>query len=207
MIQKILLALAQRANLLIRSTITTPFQAITSDMTELKYLGGKAYLCVHKDVLGQMVYGWSLGLTMETSLVMKSFTMAKSKIQKLVGKLKDKMNPERRDALGRKPILHQDRGTQYTSYKYVQAGLEFARLSYSNPGTPTHNPGQESFFGRFKDDWKTEIAEIETFEKLEKFVQTKIKYYNYERRHTSVGLVSPWNFTKSFLKTNKNRFG
>lgn len=172
-------------------------------MTELKYLGGKAYLCIHKDVLGQMVYGWSLGLTMETSLVMESFTVAKSKIQKLVGKLKDKVNPEVRDALGRKPILHQDRGTQYTSYKYVQAGLEFARLSYSNPGTPTHNPGQESFFGRFKDDWKTEIAEIETFEKLEKFVQTKIKYYNYERRHTSIGLVSPWNFTKSFLKNRR----
>ena len=203
MIQKILLALAQRANLLIRSTITVPFQAITSDMTELKYLGGKAYLCIHKDVLGQMVYGWSLGLTMETSLVMESFTVAKSKIQKLVGKLKDKVNPEVRDALGRKPILHQDRGTQYTSYKYVQAGLEFARLSYSNPGTPTHNPGQESFFGRFKDNWKTEIAEIETFEKLEKFVQTKIKYYNYERRHTSIGLVSPWNFTKSFLKNRR----
>lgn len=191
MIQKILLALAERANLLIRSTITTPFQAITSDMTELKYLGGKAYLCIHKDVLGQMVYGFSLGLTMETSLVMRSLTMAKSEIQKLAGKLKAK------------PLLHQDRGSQYTSYRYVQSGVEFAHLSYSNPGTPTHNPGQESFFGRFKDDWRDEITEIETFEKLEKFVQAKIKYYNYERRHTSIGLVAPWNFTKSFLRNRR----
>ncbi|MEA2056550.1 MAG: IS3 family transposase [Patescibacteria group bacterium] len=191
MIQKILLALASRANLLIRTKLTKPMHALTSDITKLHYLGGKAYFCVHKDVFGQMVYGWSLGLSMETSLVMKSLKMAIAKIKKLTGKLKNK------------PILHQDRGSQYTSHQYVQAGLEFARLSYSNPGTPTHNPGQESFFGRFKDDWKDEIAEIETFEKLEKFVRNKIKYYNYERRHTSTGLISPWNFTKSFLKNRR----
>ena len=191
MIQKILLALADRANLLIRTKVTKIFQALTSDITELHYKGGKAYLCVHKDIFGQMVYGWSLGLTMETSLVMRSLNMTTAKINKLVGKLE------------KKPILHQDRGSQYTSHEYVKAGLEFAQLSYSDPGTPTHNPGQESFFGRFKDDWKGEIAEIETFEKLEKFVQAKIKYYNYERRHTSIGLVSPWNFTKSFLKNRR----
>lgn len=191
MIQKILLSLASRANLLIRSKINKPFEALTSDITELNYLGGKAYFCVHKDVFGQMVYGWSLGLTMETSLVIKSLKMAVIRIKQLSGKLK------------KKPIMHQDRGTQYTSYKYVQAVLKFAKISYSDPGTPTHNPGQESFFGRFKDDWKDEIAEIETFEELEKFVKEKIKYYNYERRHTSTGLISPWKFTKSFLKIRR----
>jgi len=188
LIQKILLTLAGKANLLIRTKITAPFQAITSDMTELKFRGGKAYLCVHKDAFGQIVYGWSLGLTMEASLVMSSLKKAITKIKKLEGDFEGK------------PILHQDRGSQYTSHEYVQAGLEFARMSYSNPGTPTHNPGQESFFGRFKDEWKDEIAEIETFEELGKFVLEKIKYYNYERRHTSIGLISPYKFTKSFLK-------
>lgn len=191
LIQKILLALADRANLLIRTKITQPLKAVTSDITELKFRGGKAYLCIHKDVFGQMVYGWSLGLTMETSLVMKSFEMAAKKIKKLASKLIEKI------------LFHQDRGSQYTSYQYVQAVLALGIISYSNPGTPTHNPGQESFFGRFKDEWRDEIAEIETFEELEKFVRRKIKYYNYERRHTSTGLVSPWNFTKSFLKNRR----
>lgn len=189
MIQKILSALADRTNLLIRSTITTPFQALSSDITELRFDGGRAYLCVHKDVAGQMVYGWSLGLTMETSLVIKSLEMARSTIKQLVGSIKIK------------PLQHQDRGSQYTSHAYVQAALSWTRLSYSNPGTPTHNPGQESFFGRFKDQWKDEIAEIETFEELEKFVKAKINYYNYERRHTSIGNISPYKFTKSFLET------
>ena len=191
LIQKILLALSSRANLLIRVTLTAPFQAITSDMTELLFAGGKAYLCVHKDALGQMVYGWSLGLTQDTDLVTKSFTMATKTIKKLVGKLTTKI------------LCHQDRGTQYTSHRYVQLALTYATLSYSDPGTPTHNPGQESFFGRFKDEWKDEIAEIETFEELEKFVKDKINYYNYQRRHTSIGLVSPWKYTKSFLKNRR----
>ena len=188
MIQRILSALADRANVLIRSVITAPFQALSSDITELKFGGGKAYLCVHKDVFGQMVYGWSLGLSMEAELVLNSLETARVTIRKLIG------------SIITKPIMHQDRGSQYASHAYVQAALSWTTLSYSNPGTPTHNPGQESFFGRFKDDWKEEIAEIETFEELQIFVQNKIKYYNEERRHTSIGLISPSKFTKSFLK-------
>jgi len=191
MIQKILLSLAQRANLLIRTDISSLFEAISSDMTELRFKGGKAYLCVHKDVFGQMVYGWKLGLNMETKLVLDSLEMARMSIRKLIGKITNK------------PILHQDRGSQYTSHEYVRAALNWTRLSYSNPGTPTHNPGQESFFGRFKTDWKSEICEIDTFDDLEKFVQSKIKYYNEERRHTSIGLTSPWNYTKSFLQNKR----
>lgn len=191
MIQKILLSLAGRANLLIRTKIDKPFQALSSDITELNYKGGKAYLCVHKDVFGQMIYGYALGLNMKTNLVMGSLKMAIVVIKKLIGKQKEK------------PIMHQDRGSQYTSHRYVQVVLKFAKISYSDPGTPTHNPGQESFFGRFKDDWRDEIFEIETFEELQKFVDQKIKRYNYERRHTSIGLVSPWKFTKSFLENDR----
>lgn len=134
MIQKILLSLAGRANVLIRTKVDKPFQALSSDVTELKYKGGKAYFCVHKDIFGQMVYGYSVDLNMETNLVMKSLKMATVTMKKLIGKAKEK------------PIMHQDRGSQYTSHRYVQAVLKFAWISYSNPGTPTHNPGQESFF-------------------------------------------------------------
>lgn len=116
---------------------------------------------------------------METKLVLASLEMARITIRNLLGKIMTK------------PIQHQDRGSQYTSHAYVKAALNWTTLSYSNPGTPTHNLGQESFFGRFKDEWKTEMAEIGTFENLEKFVQNKINYYNQERRQTSIGLISP----------------
>lgn len=188
MIQKILIALAGRANLLIRSLITKPLQAISSDITELKYKGGKAYLCVHKDVLGQMVYGYDLSMHMTKELVINSY----EKAEKLIGELNGKI-PKRM-------LCHQDQGSQYTSYDYVERVQRKMILSYSDPGTPTHNPGQESFFGRFKDEWKKVIAEIETYEELEKFVKEKIKYYNEERIHTRIGYTKPLEFTKSFLK-------
>ena len=57
MIKTILIALAERTNLLIRSSITTPLQALTSDISEFKFNNGKSkvFMCVHKDVLGQMI--------------------------------------------------------------------------------------------------------------------------------------------------------
>lgn len=47
-------------------------------------------------------------------------------------------------------IWHQDQGSQYTSYKYVNTVLETGR--YRSQGkVPTDNASQESFFGRLKD--------------------------------------------------------
>lgn len=199
MIQKILIALAERANLLIRSVIDQPFQAISSDISQFKYRAGKFYLCIHKDVYGQMVYGWEVSLKQDTQLVMSSFSKAVKKIKRLIKPIGSNQVKK----AFKKMLWHQDRGSQYTSYAYVGTVLKNGKLSYSNPGTPTHNPGQESFFGRFKDDWKDEIAELETFQEVKRFVKEKINYYNNQRRHTSIELVSPRKFTKMFLKKQR----
>ena len=110
-------------------------------------------------------------------------------IKKLLGKLPKEL------------LQHQDQGSQYTSYEYVQnvlnAGLT---LSYSTPGTPTENPGQESFFGRLKDECKSEFLEMETFEQLKKLISRKISYYNNRRLHTSLKLQSPKKYTSNFIK-------
>lgn len=73
-------------------------------------------------------------------------------------------------------------------------------LSYSTPGTPTENPGQESFFGRLKEECRDEMSEIETFGELQKYLARRMKYYNTKRIHTSIGLQSPLKFTKTFIK-------
>lgn len=190
-IQKILIKLSDKVNLLIRTKITKPLQAITSDITEIIYNNGKGkcYLAVHKDVFGQMVYGHKLGETMETYLVRESFKQACKQIKLFVkgGYLKTM-------------LFHQDQGSQYTSYQYVEDVLSIGTLSYSTPGTPTENPGQESFFGRFKDEWKDEIWELKSFTEVKRFVDKKICYYNTKRLHTSIGYQTPAAYTKSVLK-------
>ncbi len=190
-IKEILEAMADRVNLLIRTKITEPFKAITSDITVIIYNNGKdkAYLAVHKDVFGQIVYGWALGETMEAKLVITSFRMALQTIKKIAGKISDEI------------LGHSDQGSQYTSYEYVNEVLKHKWvLSYSTPGTPTENPGQESFFGRLKDECRDEFMEMETFEDIKKLISKKIRYYNNERLHTSIGLKSPRKYTLNFIK-------
>lgn len=95
----------------------------------------------------------------------------------------------------------QDQGSQYTSYDYVDIVLKAGfTLSYSTPGTPTENPGQESFFGRLKDESRDEFQEMETFEELKKLIDSKMSYYNNRRLHTSLKLQSPKKFTLNFIK-------
>jgi len=189
--KQILETLADRVNLLIRTKITKPFQAITSDITEIIYNNGqsKAYLAIHKDVLGQMVYGYEVGKTMEAKLVISSFKQTLLTIKKLIKKTPNEL------------LCHQDQGSQYTGYEYVEEVLKNKiALSYSTPGTPTENPGQESFFGRLKDECKDEFREMKTFAELKKLIKNKISYYNKKRLHTSIGLQSPKKFTLNFIK-------
>lgn len=163
---------------------------MTSDITEIWYNGGKskAYLAVHKDVFGQMVYGYSLGMSMETKLVISSLERAVKTIRKLCGRLPEKM------------LEHQDQGSQYTSYEYVDRVLKYGwQLSYSTPGTPTENPGQESFFGRFKEECQAEINELKSFKELECYIKKRMSNYNNKRIHTSIGMMSPVKFTKNFI--------
>ena len=190
MIQKILISLSDRTNLLIRTTLIEPLQAITSDISEMVFNGGKekCYLAVHKDALGQMVYGCKVSRHMETELVLGSLKKAIKYLKKKAIKIPKNI------------LFHSDQGSQFTSYEYVNAILQIGRISYSTPGTPTENPGQESFFGRFKDEWRGEIRELKSFPEVKKFIESKIKYYNYQRLHTSIEYQSPYIFTKNSLK-------
>jgi len=188
-ITNILDFLELRANLLWqlmkKDMIDRSFQVVVSDVTELPYQGGKAYLCVHLDIFGKMLYGWELSRHPDSALVVESFKMACTTIRKLLG------------AIPAGIIVHQDRGSVYTGIDYVMAILKGKfRLSYSRRGEPGDNAVNESFFSRFKEEWRDVFSEAKTFEELEKMVRKAIDYYNTQRYHSSIGLTAPLKFTK-----------
>ena len=148
---------------------------------------------MHKDYLGQLVYGYQISKRMDKSLVIQSLDKAKVRFKELTEGIR----------LISKPIIHQDRGSQYTSHEYVEQALGFGTLSYSRPATPTDNAGQESFFGRFKVELRDDIRCVRDYDELVEFVNQKINYYNNERRHTSIGLVSPRKYTESCIREYK----
>ena len=134
MVRKILNFLGRRANLLFKVKAGNIFKVIVSDMTEIIYKGGKAYLSVHLDIFGKMVYGWEVSLHPDTFLVRESFKKASRMVKRYVDSLKG-------------IIFHQDQGSAYTSELYLRSVVnQGGILSYSRKGEPGDNAVNESFF-------------------------------------------------------------
>ncbi len=187
-IVKILDYLQLRANLvwfLSKSgLIKNCFQVIVSDTTELLYRGAKAYLCVHLDIFGKMIYGYKLSMKPDSQMLLHSFRNA---VKTITGEFGIQISGM---------IFHQDRGSINTGSEYVSAVLgNEARLSYSRRGEPGDNAVNESFFSRFKDEWRDVFIEAKTFGELESMVKKAIEYYNSRRYHSTIGLEVPEVFT------------
>jgi transposase InsO family protein len=155
-----------------------PNQAWVSDITYIPTREGWLYLVCVLDLYSRRVVGWSMSSRLTSALVVGALVMALQR-----------RNPE--TGL----LHHSDRGSQY-------AGGEFQRLlreagiacSMSGKGNCYDNAVMESFFATLKKelihqaDYATrEAARQAIFEYVEVF-------YNRERRHSSLGDVSPETF-------------
>ena len=112
----------------------------------------------------------------------------------------------RRDLIGRKAIIHTDRGSQYAAVEYRRLlYIHGFRQSMSGRGNCYDNAQAESFFSRFK----AELLEDGKFESVEQ-ARTEIfsyieGYYNRIRRHSSLGYLSPMEFEKQLKIKNQRR--
>jgi putative transposase len=187
-VQRVIEMLGDKANLVRHRPVTACFQVLVSDMSQLPFQAGIAYLCVHLDWFGKLVYGWELSLHPDTSLALASLRAAFVELTKWKGGIPERL------------IVHQDQGSPYTSGDYVTAVLEAqAFLSYSRPATPGDNPVNEAFFSRLKAEWGELLTEAKTFEALYQLLSQAIAYYNTERYHTSIGCQTPAQFTQQPL--------
>ena len=184
MVRKILKFLDRRANLLFSVKPVNIFKVIVSDITEILYRGGKAYLAVHLDIFGKMVYGWEASLHPDTFLVRESFKKAIKVVKRYVGSL-------------RGIIFHQDQGSAYTSELYLRSVInQGGVLSYSRKGEPGDNAVNESFFSRLKEEWRDIFYEARSLEELKRLISKAIRYYNTSRYHSSLGYMTPEKFLK-----------
>ena len=194
-ITKILDFLKDKANLIlnIKKTIP-PFRLVYTDMTEITYARGKLYLAVYLDHKTKKVLGHALSHHADTDLTMRAYNLAKSTLETELKKLKAKLE---------KIIIHQDQGSVYTGYAYVEQLLkDNFTLSYSRVATPTDNPEMESFWGRFKTENKQLFHEAQTERELTELVKQQLNYYNQKRRHSSLHNISPNNYIHNLLTTS-----
>lgn len=149
--------------------------AWVSDMTYVPTREGFLYLAVVLDLASRRVVGWGMDATMETTLPLAALQMAITQRQP--------------DA---DTIHHSDRGSQYASQAYravlTQHGF---RQSMSRTGDCWDNAVAESFFATLEHELLT-TADFATHHAARRALFEFIEvWYNRQRRHTSLGSVSP----------------
>ncbi len=153
-----------------------PNRKWVTDITYLKTAVGWVYLAVVLDLFSRKVVGWSLGDSLETTLVSEALHDAVKK-----------RSPKRGELLH-----HSDRGCQYTSDDYQQT-LKTLQIecSMSRTGNCYDNAVIERFFWSLKHEWTNwreyvnrDDARLSVF----KYIET---FYNPRRRHQTLGYQSP----------------
>ena len=171
------------------------FQVLYTDFTELRYAGGrrKALLISIIGHASKLAYGWAVGEHPDTPLALKAWDRAKETCRQL-------------DIVTAGMIMHHDRDSVFTSYAWTARLLrqDSLRLSYALRGAKD-NPEMEAFNSRFKAEGHSLFSEAETLLDLIAVVDMRMKYYNTERRHSSIGYVPPMTFIRQAQADLENR--
>ena len=158
-----------------------PLEAFSTDFTELSYSGGnrKAYLMAVVDLESKYVPGWAVGPSANRKLAMRCWEQVRERLTSLGEELDEK-------------IIHHDLDSVYTSYRWLRAILldDEMRISYSESGA-RGNPWIESLWGRTKAEVGSRITEASSLPALRTVFDERFRYYNQERRHSSIGQIPP----------------
>ncbi len=152
-------------------------QKWVTDVTELKYGNSrKAYLSAILDLYDSSIVAYVLGHSNNNNLVFKTLDLALE------------ASP------GARPMLHSDRGFQYTS-KYFKRKIDTAEMkhSMSRVGKCIDNGPIEGFWGTLKCE-KYYLNNYETYEELDKAIREYIHFYNYERLQKRLSCQSPMEY-------------
>lgn len=152
-----------------------PGKLLAGDITYLRVDYKFIYLAVVLDLFNREVVGWSMGNSLETSLVLRALDNA----MKVVGP----------DA---EVIFHSDRGSQYASKAY-QNLLKNKNIkpSMSRRGNCYDNAYVESWFSSLKKEWiyrNSYSTEAELKALVFEYIEV---WYNKKRKHSSLGNQSP----------------
>ncbi|MMZ58664.1 Integrase core domain protein [compost metagenome] len=154
-----------------------PNEKWATDVTEFKYGNGqKAYLSAILDLHDKSIISYVLGRSNNNPLVFQTLDLALQ------------------SAPDSTPLLHSDRGFQYTSLRFKEL-LDEAKIkqSMSRVGRCIDNGPMESFWGTLKCE-KYYLHTYQSFEELKKDIDDYIHFYNYERLQAKLNGLSPMEF-------------
>jgi len=171
-------------NLIKDLPITYENQLWCSDTSYFLFHGNKWYIVTIIDIFTRQVIGVSIGRQHDSDLVLKAIKMAIMTTHTAPS------------------VFHSDQGTEFmadlcTSY-LEELGTS---ISASDKASPWQNGYQESFFGKFKEEFG-DINRFETPGELIEAIYHYIYYYNTERIHTKLKMP-PSVYARQFLKSRR----
>ena len=175
-------------NLLARDFYATkPNEKWATDVTEFKIVGSKQklYLSAIIDSYDRSIVSYMISTRNDNDLVFRTYELAISR------------NP------GATPILHSDRGFQYTS-KVFQAKLKEANItqSMSRVGRCIDNGPTEGFWGIIKSEMYY-LRKFHSFDELKTSIDSYIHFYNNERLQERFNDMTPIEVRTEALKSTE----
>jgi transposase InsO family protein len=166
---------------------TAPNERWVCDTTELIVPSGRLFLAAILDLFSRFIVGWALSAVNDRHLVMRALEMA-----------------VRRRCPGTGLMHHSDQGSPYASEDYQRVLAQHGiRCSMSRRGNCYDNAAMESWFSTFK----SELGErFETYaEAKEKSFDYIEVFYNVQRRHWTLGYLTPAEFERKHREATCER--
>ena len=151
------------------------YQIVWKDASKTAYYF--CYISLITDAYTKEIIAWTVGETLETCHSLECLQMALIRLE------------------GMKDIClihHSDRGVQYASHAYVDMlhGFEGILISMTESGDPKDNPIAE----RQNNTLKNELFRGRDFfsiDEVREAMAPAVKFYNEERPHMSLGMITP----------------
>ncbi len=156
-------------------------EAWTADITYILTREGWLYLAAVEDLYSRRIVGWSMADHMKSRLVVDALELA-----------------VQRRLPGEGLLAHSDRGSQYASEHYQQLlGKHGITCSMSRRANCWDNAPMESFFASLKKELIHDADFTTRAEARAAIVEYIEVFYNNQRRHSSLGYVSPAEYEQS----------
>jgi transposase InsO family protein len=158
---------------------TAPNQKWLADMTYVPTDEGWLYVALVLDLYARKLVGWAMSATMPQELTLSALDVALGWRDPDAGL-----------------VHHSDRGSQYAANDYrKKLKARGITVSMSRKGDCWDNAPMESANGTFKVECIQDMH-FETREQARQAILEYIGYYNTERRHSSLGYITPAEFER-----------
>ena len=158
-------------------TATRPNELWLTDITEHPSTEGRVFCCCVLDLFSRRVVGWSIGRRCDTALVNDALSMA----------------ADTRTTL--ETVIHSDHGSQYTAWSFTENVRQLGLLSsMGTVGDCYDNAPMESFWGSMQIELLNRQRWTTRVELSAAMAEWIVSFYNPDRRHSSLGYLTPDEF-------------